>query len=244
MFLNGVQKETSKYLKEMWEVDPFKPKWAVLAYAYTAIRDQVGKAHAPLSRFLDLVCPRIGVLGVDVYATQMNWTFELTDTGYVLRQSSQPDFDAFPTSIISTNMTHRDILLLCGELGYIHDAIARYLAQTSQRGLLAPIPNPHFPNRAAMSPVSAATAVLGFDVGSLLESVTPEYPYTQSLDHLDDRSEGHINIDGLISDQVGIEWDTTDIEDPQAFDNMLNGLSSAVADGYLAPNGNVIAFPY
>jgi hypothetical protein len=60
IFTTFQQKNISGFLTRMWQEDPFKAKWAIVAKAYSIIRDKVGKAHAPLDIFLQTVCPHIG----------------------------------------------------------------------------------------------------------------------------------------------------------------------------------------
>jgi hypothetical protein len=60
IFTTFQQKDISGFLKRMWNADPFKAKWTIVAKAYSIIRDKVGKAQAPLDVFLQIVCPHIG----------------------------------------------------------------------------------------------------------------------------------------------------------------------------------------
>jgi hypothetical protein len=73
IFANAPQKDVSTLLTSLWAADPFKPKWAILARAYTSIRNSVGKANAPLLQFLETVGPAIGMLKPEDYLKQMGW---------------------------------------------------------------------------------------------------------------------------------------------------------------------------
>lgn len=104
----------------MWQKDPFKAKWSIIAKAYSGIRDHLGKKRAPLDTFLTLICPKIGIIPVHDYLTTMNWTFVVyPDESKALKQSTNPDFSTFSNAIMTTIMTERDVVDYCGQRGYI-----------------------------------------------------------------------------------------------------------------------------
>jgi len=71
IFTRMQQKNTSGLLKIMWNQDPFKAKWSIIARAYTDIRDQVGKANASIEIFFSIVCPKMGIISADDYFARM-----------------------------------------------------------------------------------------------------------------------------------------------------------------------------
>lgn len=153
IFTRMQQKNTSGLLKIMWDQDPFKAKWSIIARAYTNIRDQVGKANAPIEAFFSIVCPRMGIIGVDDYFARMEWVAETNEGGSVfLFQKSHPDLQSFPSEIMSSNMTEKDVVHFCAFQKYLSqtDALAitglttarrgPTVTQASQQGLLASSP--------------------------------------------------------------------------------------------------------
>ncbi|RFU34446.1 hypothetical protein B7463_g1887, partial [Scytalidium lignicola] len=166
IFGTSQQKESSIFLTAMWQKDPFKAKWSIVARAYSGIRDHLGKRRAPLDAFLIRVCPKIGIIAVEAYLTTMNWTFVVyPDDSKSLKQSSEPDFSTFPNVIMTTTMTERDVVNYCGQMGYItvveaaaiinrHFTVTNNIvgAQIPHQGLLAGtavIPQPRIQNVAA-----------------------------------------------------------------------------------------------
>ncbi|KAG9230089.1 mating-type protein ALPHA1/MAT-1/A-1, partial [Amylocarpus encephaloides] len=119
MFTSSQQKHLSSHIKLLWDNDPFHAKWSILARAYTGIRDCVGKENAPMATFLQIVCPKIGIIGVDDYFVMMNWVVENTNGLLVIRQFAAPEFSKFPDAIINTPMTERDVTCYCALKGYI-----------------------------------------------------------------------------------------------------------------------------
>lgn len=200
--MNAQQKYTSTYLTVLWQQDPFKAKWAIVAKAYSTIRDLVGKNNAPLDAFLTIVTPVIGIIGIDDYLEKMNWEVAIGEEEIVsLKQKSQPQLDSFPSNILHTDMTERDIIQLCCTRNYISAADAATLlpagsaqgqGQAAQQGLLASAPVglhhhldhlqeeeeedtqwlPPFVSTVLTDPTAAASDVLGFDVTALLDTTT------------------------------------------------------------------------
>src|ERR1700712_3418873 len=112
LFPNLQQKNASTQLTILWGSDPFKAKWAVIAAAYSSVRDAVGKPRAPLEIFLKIVCPSVGIFGVDEYLHKLNWICEFDGDGAVsLNQTADPAFRAFE----SGTLTETDVVQLCAE---------------------------------------------------------------------------------------------------------------------------------
>nr|ADJ38497.1 MAT1-1-1 [Acephala applanata]ADJ38501.1 MAT1-1-1 [Acephala applanata] len=118
------QKEASQYLTILWQRDPFKAKWAVIAAAYSKIRDEVGKQNAPLDRFLSIVCPKIGIVDDERYLNQLNWTTSqvVTDDNVAIitwKQTAEPVLATFGHDILYSTMTVDDIVEFCASRGYV-----------------------------------------------------------------------------------------------------------------------------
>ncbi|KAI6247692.1 Mating-type protein MAT-1 [Erysiphe necator] len=120
------QKEASIHLKALWEQDPFKIKWTIISAAYSKIRDIVTKKDAPLDEFLNLVCPRIGILSVDEYLPQLNWISSVNEDGIIVyKQNKMPNLSNLPENILNTRMTDKDVVRFCAEKGFIDRSTTR-----------------------------------------------------------------------------------------------------------------------
>ncbi|KAK6614652.1 hypothetical protein H4I96_00973 [Botrytis cinerea] len=125
---NIPQKYKSAILSVLWGRDPFHAKWSIIARAYTLMRD--AGVRRSVSEFLALVCPHIGILTVDDYLSDLNWTFETNEEGTVcLRQTSPPEIGSFPAHIARTLLTDLDIITFCGTQGYLPVATAASIVQ-------------------------------------------------------------------------------------------------------------------
>jgi hypothetical protein len=117
IFCQWQQKEASPCLTRMWHEDPFHAKWAIVAKAYSVIRDQVGKAQAPLDQFLQLVCPVVGILAPEEYLGNMGWNMLDGHNKEVVRTTA-PNFLSFDAALLTTTMSADDLVRLCQKVGY------------------------------------------------------------------------------------------------------------------------------
>ena len=61
----------------MWEADTSKDKWAVLAKAYSLIRDDQGTDETSLHAFLTINVPFIGIAAPNEYFQQLGYILEV-----------------------------------------------------------------------------------------------------------------------------------------------------------------------
>ncbi|KAL8889932.1 MAG: hypothetical protein Q9215_002857 [Flavoplaca cf. flavocitrina] len=111
------QKVISTYIVFLWQHDPFKAKWALLAKAYSVIRDHIGKEHAPLDAFLSLVANFVGIIGPHSYLSDMGWEISVDELGNVsLEKNDTTDVDV---GMLSTNISVEDIIAYASAHGYV-----------------------------------------------------------------------------------------------------------------------------
>lgn len=255
-----MQKNTSIHLKVMWKYDPFKTKWAIVARAYSSIRDVVGKTNAPLKTFLELVCPEIGIISVDEYLTKMEWNVVVEDNNSVcLQRKSSSTQLSFAFNIVQTSMTDNDVIHFCSQRGYISARNAALAIQGKGVSRTASIPRVTLQHGAAVSvpqtattspgfPVSAASNVLGFDVtrptdssestnaGHQQPSEPAHHQWSGSLSDLHTPFEGSYSLEPFCtayndgnsdgSWYRAMDMDPLDINDPRAYDAMLENFGA------------------
>lgn len=118
IFAHWQQKEISGFLTRMWQSDPFKAKWTIVAKAYSIIRDQVGKDRAPLGEFLQIVCPLVGIISPADYLDMLGWMKPHGGVTEMVRWFV-PDMNQFGVQLRVTNISADDIVRHCREIGYI-----------------------------------------------------------------------------------------------------------------------------
>ena len=120
MFASLQQKDISGVLKYLWQSDPFKPKWTVLAKAYSVIRDVRGKKHAPLDAFLAVSAPFVGIIPGSKYLSVLGWEIAVNDEGNrSLMRRFDPDLNTLDSDVVSTEHAVHDIIQHAYEQGYI-----------------------------------------------------------------------------------------------------------------------------
>jgi hypothetical protein len=172
LFKGYQQKEVSAYLNILWQQDPFKAKWAVLAKAYSMVRDKVGKNMAPLDKFLRLTCPAIGIIGVTDYFRMLNWDVVPEGGKLTVTQVGQPDLTTFDSAITCCSMTEVDILQHIIDNGYLNevDGFTDDARNSSEHLMVSPATAAPRPAREAFSiaihndPKAVAAQILGLDV--------------------------------------------------------------------------------
>ncbi|KAL8868068.1 MAG: hypothetical protein Q9174_005241 [Haloplaca sp. 1 TL-2023] len=116
LFEEFQQKVISTYIVTLWDNDPFKAKWALVAKAYSVIRDEAGKERAPLDEFLMLVADFVGIIKPEHYLPMLGWEIAVDEAGSVsLLQDEDYEVDS---SLFSTNLSVEDIIAYAGHHGY------------------------------------------------------------------------------------------------------------------------------
>lgn len=124
----------------MWQNDPFKAKWSILAKAYSIIRESNTKDAAPLDKFLALTCPLIGVVPRDDYLGVMGWSIFDTAGVKSMERMYTPDISSFPENILTTNLSSEEIVAHCQRVSYVEhndNDVARNQGSTAALAMAA-----------------------------------------------------------------------------------------------------------
>ena len=127
MFTHVQQKDISGFLTYMWQTDPFKAKWSILAKAYSVIRDHEGKENAPLDGFLLLNEGFIGIVEPAAYMDLLGWSIAVDAEGQVvLRREFEVDIKTLDSKFRTTNKSVDDVVANSYQNGYIagHTTVA------------------------------------------------------------------------------------------------------------------------
>lgn len=135
---NGVeQKERSGKLTTLWSNEINQAKWAILAAAYSQIRDCVGKDKAIVGTFLDLMVPKMGIIERESYLQQMGWRVQISNDHFAMARTHVPELQSFSCDIRNTAMTSNDVIEFCRKADYFDpDIDGRHIAK-SANGLMA-----------------------------------------------------------------------------------------------------------
>jgi len=230
IFTTLQQKDTSGHLTKLWQQDPFKAKWTIVARGYSSIRDHVGKSNAPLDIFLKLACPVIGIIGVEDYLEKMKWFVKISPDGHIsLHQGSTPNIEVFESHFMHTSMTERDVINFVASQGYITQKVADTITASRpgrvgrnlryslypQESLLAsrpmlPTPMPAMEVRAAIDPVEQMP-----------------YQWMGSMSDLYNPGAGSVESQGLVNNDD--TWNMSNFSNPLGFEELFAGM---IQDGY------------
>ncbi|KAJ5335356.1 transcriptional regulator family: HMG [Penicillium brevicompactum] len=84
------QRVKSMAISQMWAEDTLKPQWAVLAKAYTIVRDHFLVSVPSLQIFVEECLPLIGLSNAPQYATMCGWSVVSEEGAMNLVKSSGP----------------------------------------------------------------------------------------------------------------------------------------------------------
>lgn len=113
------QRQKSPLLCFLWKQDPFQAKWAILARAYSSIRDSNLGNQITLDSYLAISGPLIGVISPDDYLESRGLQVV---NGPDNKQNFIKTGSAIePYQTTSTNLSEKDIVNHCVEIGYIRE---------------------------------------------------------------------------------------------------------------------------
>ncbi|KAI9670776.1 MAG: hypothetical protein M1817_003887 [Caeruleum heppii] len=120
IFSSLQQKDISGFLTFLWQSDPFKAKWTILAKAYSVIRDIRGKHIAPLDIFLAISAPFVGIIPPPTYLDLLGWEISVGLCGQrALTRRFTPHMEDFDECTRSTQHSVHDVIQHSYEEGFI-----------------------------------------------------------------------------------------------------------------------------
>ncbi|KAI9035435.1 mating-type protein MAT alpha 1 [Aspergillus affinis] len=116
MFPDLTQKTKSGILRFLWQNDQFKAKWAILARAYSIVRDD-HEDEVTLETFLGLNAGFIGIIPPGRYLDAMGWQLSVDDQQqYTMARVGNPNINEVD---VATNYSVDDIVNNCYENDYV-----------------------------------------------------------------------------------------------------------------------------
>ena len=109
----------------MWQEDPFKAKWTILAKVYSLIRDSQGKDNAPLDEFLAITGPLIGIIKPQKYLETTGWEIAKMEGGQTIMRRYEVPLDEY---LFANSFSVNDLVRYCHQMGYATGNVANMLA--------------------------------------------------------------------------------------------------------------------
>jgi hypothetical protein len=144
MFPDTQQKYCSGFLTKLWNQDPRRNKWALVAKVYSFIRDHVGKSRINLSAFLGVVCPMMKIIHPDDYLQTLGWISAQDAEGNLLLRQDKAKMSANLQALVDNEhpITEFDLLTDVLTAGYFED-VAQHLQVrlwACQHTIMSPAP--------------------------------------------------------------------------------------------------------
>ncbi|OKL63530.1 hypothetical protein UA08_01944 [Talaromyces atroroseus] len=138
MFTEMTQKAKSGIIRYLWQADPYKGKWAILAKAYSILRDD-HSSDVSLDTFLELTVPLIGLIQPGEYLGAMGCEIVMTDEQHFRIQNISPSRPELSDS--ATNYSVNDIVNYCYERGYVENVKSTQESGNASQVLFVAQPN-------------------------------------------------------------------------------------------------------
>ncbi|KAL7947748.1 MAT1-1-1 [Trichoderma barbatum] len=121
LFPEVQQKTASGFLTTLWNKDPYRNKWALIAKVYSFVRDQLGRDKVSLSYFLNVSCPIMKITEPSIYLSAFGWSVE-DETGIPkLFQADGTSIQPQPIESEDYPNTENDLLSAMINVGYLPD---------------------------------------------------------------------------------------------------------------------------
>jgi hypothetical protein len=113
-------KTLSNLLGQLWEADPNKSLWSLMAKAWSAMRDQIGKDKVPLDQFFQIMCPYLNLPSPDTYLAGQGWKLEINYEGspILLRDPTAQSLASLSAEFADMPLSVEDITSICQTVGY------------------------------------------------------------------------------------------------------------------------------
>ena len=142
LFPEAQQKAASGFLTTLWNKDPFRNKWSLIAKVYSSIRDEVGKGNVSLTNFLETICPIMEIPAPSIYLTTLGWTVGEAENGLkqLLKDNSEPPIIESSPSCPKTEL---ELLQALITIGYMQEEgdILNDIIKASNGGLMTTSPS-------------------------------------------------------------------------------------------------------
>ncbi|KAF2817884.1 uncharacterized protein BDZ99DRAFT_371203, partial [Mytilinidion resinicola] len=118
-------KTASGLIAVLWMESFERALWALIANAWSELRDKYGKDAVPLKGFLTIACPLLGITSPDKYFAKFGWSLVYDPEGKpMLARTSVPTRESFGPKAFTTTYSAKDLVKHCHDIGFVPDLIA------------------------------------------------------------------------------------------------------------------------
>lgn len=173
LFPAAQQKTASGFLTTLWNKDPSRNQWALVAKVYSFVRDEIGKDKVSLGAFLGLACPIMRIIDPATYLTLLGWSVGEDETGAQKMVQDEETASIGEAQVKSMEYpdTENELLSLLIGHGYLPRdgsnllqrmaAITNGIMMTGAPNLPPPRPKTIFINTIQADPIEATRQLFG-----------------------------------------------------------------------------------
>ena len=159
MFTNIQQKDISTILRHLWQLDPFKAKWAILAKAFSVIRDDKGKKDASLDIFLAISAPFVDIVQPTNYLAVMGFQLTIVNNQATLSQQPAYSINTISRRLLTTTRSVSDVVDNCYSHGYFTEIRTDVGPSNTQGAMIMATNTQAFPVHVDLTPEELSLSV-------------------------------------------------------------------------------------
>jgi hypothetical protein len=114
-------------ISKMWNEDPNQSVWALIARAWSMIRDQLSERslpQAPLQEFVNVICPYLNIPSPAIYMEGMGWELDVDAEGSPsLTRVFTTTAESFDVGVQNATLSVQDIISYCQSVGFAQDYV-------------------------------------------------------------------------------------------------------------------------
>ncbi len=119
-------------MAKVWQHDPFKGKWAIIAKSYSVLRDSLGKENAPLDKFLAISCSLMAIIEPTQYFVIMGWEIVTAENGEPFMCRNENPIDA---RLFSNTLSVNDVICHSYYEGYFTGDLSKVLLSENEAAM-------------------------------------------------------------------------------------------------------------
>nr|BAP25502.1 mating type protein 1 [Pseudopyrenochaeta lycopersici] len=118
-------KKLSNLMGAIWEADPNKSLWSLMAKAWSTIRDQIGKDKPPLDQFFRIICPYLNMPSPETYLELYGWDIIISkEGGPMISRDLTTEPAAVSGGMVDSAISVEDIISYCQSIGYAQEYVS------------------------------------------------------------------------------------------------------------------------
>ena len=139
---------------KVWQQEPFQSKWAIIAKAYSVLRDALGKENAPLDKFFAISCEFLEIIEPAQYFVTMGWEIVTAENGEPFMHRNEKPLSPL---LFICNFSVNSVICHCHSEKYFTGRVTEVLLPSNEVEMSMAVPMQATSSDANSLPVVAET---------------------------------------------------------------------------------------